>query len=227
MPRSTTRCASCPAARKKTNHTLFMRPLFVDEGTPWPPADLSTQQQAHALREAIAPYLCLSELRRLAASGASVLDALKSGQDVPEEVQALMSLLQVLLAPTRIERITRPADMAALLMLELGHLDHEELWVACLDTKNQVQRLHRMYKGSLNSSVVRAGEIFQLPILLKRASIIVAHNHPSGATEASPEDIEVTRALIEVGKLLEIELLDHLIIGQGVWMSMRERQLGW
>ena len=72
-----------------------------------------------------------------------------------------------------------------------------------------------------------SGEIFQLPILLKSASIIVAHNHPSGTTQASPEDIEVTSALVEAGKLLQIELLDHLIIGQGVWMSMRERQLGW
>jgi DNA repair protein RadC len=227
MSRVTTRCATCPVARKKTTHTLFMRPLFVDEATPWPPADPAAQRQACALREAIAPYLCLAELRRLAASGASVLDALKSGQDVPEEVQALMNLLQVLLAPTRKERITCPADLASLLMLEMGHLDHEEFWVACLDTKNQAQRLHRLYKGSLDSSVVRAGEIFQLPILLKSAAIIVAHNHPSGNPQASPEDIEVTRALVEAGKMLQIELLDHLIIAQGTWMSMRERQLGW
>src|SRR5947209_5328135 len=125
MPRSTTRCASCPAARKKTNHTMFMRPLFVDEGTPWPPADLSTQRQARALREAIAPYLCLAELRRLATSGASILDAFKSGEDVPEEVQALMNLLQVLLAPTRNDRITRHADLAAILMLVKGR---EKRW---------------------------------------------------------------------------------------------------
>ncbi len=227
MPRSTTRCASCPAARKKTNHTMFMRPLFLDEAAPWPPADLSTQHQAHALREAIAPYLCLADLRRLAASGASIFDALKNVEDVPQEVQALVNLLQILLAPTSDERITRPADLAALLMLELGHLDHEEFWVTCLDSKNHVQRLHRLYKGNLNSSVVRAGEIFQLPILLKSATIIVAHNHPSGTVQASPEDIEVTSSLVEAGKLLQIELLDHLIIGQGVWMSMRERQLGW
>src|ERR1700730_3601079 len=88
MPRSTTRCASCPAARKKTNHTMFMRPLFLDEAAPWPPEDLSTQHQAHALREAIAPYLCLADLRRLAASGTSILDALKNVEDIPQEVQA-------------------------------------------------------------------------------------------------------------------------------------------
>src|SRR5437763_16501196 len=67
MPRTTTRCAACPVARKKTNHTLFMCPLFVDGATPWPPADLSTQQQARALRAAIVPYLGLAQLRRLAA----------------------------------------------------------------------------------------------------------------------------------------------------------------
>ena len=106
MSQATTRCVVCPAARTKTSHTLFMHPLFVDEGTPWPPADLSAQRQARALREAIAPYLCLTELRRLAASGASVLDALKNGQDVPEEVQALMNLLQVLLAAGFMVKVT-------------------------------------------------------------------------------------------------------------------------
>jgi DNA repair protein RadC len=227
MPRTRTRCAACPAAQKKANETALMRPLFLDEATAWPPADPQTQRQAHALREAIAPYLCVNDLRRLAASGASVLDALKHVDGVPDEVEALMRLLEALLAPGKEERITRPADLAALLMLEMGHLDHEEFWVACLDTKNHVQRLHRLYKGSLNSSVVRVGEVFQLPILLKSASIIVAHNHPAGTTLASKEDLEVTHLLVQAGTLLQIELLDHLIIGQGVWMSMHERGLGW
>jgi len=227
MPRSTTRCGSCPAVTKKTNQTTLMRPLFLDEATAWPPPDLRTQRQMCALREAIAPYLCLDELRRLAASGASVQDALKRVEGLPEEVQALMSLLQVLLTPSADECIRQPADLAALLMLEMGHLDHEEFWVACLDTKNHVQRLHRLYKGSLNSSVVRVCELFRLPLLLNSAAIIVAHNHPSGGIQASPEDIDVTRSFIQAGELLQIEVLDHLIIGQGVWMSMRERQLGW
>jgi len=155
MPRSTTQCGSCPAARKKTRDTTLTRPLFLDEATAWPPPDLRTQRQMCALREAIAPYLCLDDLRRLAASGASVQDALKRVEGLPEEVQALMSLLQVLLTPSADECIRQPADLAALLMLEMGHLDHEEFWVACLDTKNHVQRLHRLYKGSLNSSVVQ------------------------------------------------------------------------
>ena len=227
MSRSTTRCASCPAARKKTNNTMLMRPLFLDEATTWPPADLHTQRQERTLREAIAPYLCIADLRRLAASGQNIKGALRSIQDIPEEVQALISLLQVFLTPCADERIEKPADLAALLMLEMGHLDHEEFWVVCLDTKNHVQRLHCLYKGSLNSSVVRVCELFRLPLSLNSASIIVAHNHPSGINQASQEDIDVTRSLIQAGELLHIEVLDHLIISQGAWMSMREQRLGW
>jgi len=89
-----------------------------------------------------------------------------------------------------------------------------------------VQRLHRLYKGSLNSSVVRVCELFRLPLQLNSAAIIVAHNHLSGSTQASPEDIDVTRTLIQAGELLEIDVLDHLIISRGAWMSMREQRLG-
>ena len=227
MARSTTRCSFCPAAVKKTHNTMLMHPLFLDEATEWPPSDPGIRRQARALREAIAPYLCIADLRRLAASGDNILAALKSMEDTPEEVQALVSLLQVLLAPCKDERITGPADLAAMLMLEMGYLDHEEFWVACLDTKNHVQRLHCLYKGSLNSSIVRVCELFRLPLQLNSAAIIVAHNHPSSNILASPEDIDVTRTLIQAGELLQIEVLDHLIIGQGAWMSMREQRLGW
>src|SRR5689334_21601619 len=227
MTRSTTRCSLCPAVQKKTQKNILMHPLFVDETMDCPPSDPTLLRQARALHEAIAPYLCIADLRRLAISGENIQAALKSIEGIPEEVQALVSLLQVLLAPCKDERITRPADLAALLMLEMGHLDHEEFWVACLDTKNHVQRLHRLYKGSLNSSIVRVCELFRLPLQLNSAGIIIAHNHPSSSCLASPEDIDVTRTLIQAGELLETEVLDHLIIGKGRWMSMREPGLGW
>src|SRR5260370_7275527 len=124
MPRSTTQCGSCPAARKKTRDTTLMRPLFLDEATAWPPPDLRTQRQLCALREAIAPYLCLDDLRRLAASGASVQDALKRVEGLPEEVQALMSLLQVLLTPSPDDSITHPPHPPALPLLQISHLHH-------------------------------------------------------------------------------------------------------
>jgi DNA repair protein RadC len=228
MPRTTRHCAACPvAARKRASTPRLMHALFLEEeAVVWPAADPQVQRQTHALREAIAPYLCLAELRRLAASGASVLSAFKQPEGQPDEVQALLSLLEVLLMPGKQECITSPADLAALLMLEMGHLDHEELWVACLDTRHHIQRLHGLYRGSLNASVVRVGEIFQMPVLLKSASIIVAHNHPASSTHPSPEDLEVTRLLVQAGTMLQIELLDHLIIGQGCWISLREQAPG-
>ena len=225
-----TRCTYCPVATRNTRKTAdrpLMYPLFPDEATPWPASDIHARKQEQALREAIAPYLCLADLRRLAASGGDIQAALKSLEGVPEEVQALMHLVQVLVKPPSDERITRPADMAALLMLEMGHLDHEEFWEVCLDTKNHVQRIQPLYKGSLNSAIVRVGELFRLPLLLNSASIIVAHNHPSNTIEASPEDIEATRSIVQAGELLQVEVLDHLIISQSSWLSMREQRLGW
>jgi DNA repair protein RadC len=70
-------------------------------------------------------------------------------------------------------------------------------------------------------------EVFRLPIALNSASIIVAHSHPSGSAQASPEDIKVTKALVKAGHLLQIEVLDHLIIARGNWLSMRDHRLGW
>ncbi len=179
------------------------------------------------VREAIAPYLNLAELRRLAAKDEDLRATLTGLEPAPEAVRTLLTLLGLLLAPSHEESIRHSADIAALLMLKLGHLDHEEFWLTCLDTKNHVQRLLPLYKGSLNSSVVRVAEVFRVPMALNSASIIVAHSHPSGSPQASPEDIKVNKALVKAGHLLQIEVLDHLIIARGSWLSMRDQRLGW
>lgn len=127
--------------------------------------------------------------------------------------------------PERMQ-IRSPADAAQLLMLEMGHLDHEQLRVLLLDTKNRIQKLHTVYVGSLNTSMVRIGELFQEAIRLNSASLIVAHNHPSSDPTPSPEDVLVTRQIIEAGQLLDITILDHLVIAAGRYVSMRERGLG-
>ena len=87
------------------------------------------------VREAIAPYLCLADLRRLAAKGEELHTALTGLEPLPEAVRAMLTLLSLLLAPSQEESIRHSADIAALLMLKLGHLDHEEFWITCLDTK--------------------------------------------------------------------------------------------
>jgi DNA repair protein RadC len=123
-------------------------------------------------------------------------------------------------------QIKSPADVAALLMVEMGHLDQEHLRAVLLDTKNRVQEIVTIYVGSVNSAQVRVGEVFRDAVRRNSAALIVAHNHPSGDPTPSPEDIMVTRQIVQAGKLLDVEVLDHLIVGGGRFVSMRERGLG-
>jgi DNA repair protein RadC len=123
-------------------------------------------------------------------------------------------------------QIKSPADVANLLLLEMSHLDQEQLRTVLLDTKNRVQTIATVYVGSVNSAQIRVGEVFREAVRRNSTAMIVAHNHPSGDPSPSPEDILVTRQIVEAGKLLDIELLDHLIIGRGRYVSMRERGLG-
>ena len=123
-------------------------------------------------------------------------------------------------------QIKSPADAAQLLMLEMSHLDQEHLRTVLLDTKNRVQTVSTIYIGSLNASLIRIGEVFKDALKHNSAALIVAHNHPSGDPTPSPEDVLVTREIVSAGQLLDVEVLDHLVIGQGRFVSMRERGLG-
>jgi DNA repair protein RadC len=123
-------------------------------------------------------------------------------------------------------QIKSPSDVAQLLMLEMSHLDQEHLRTVLLDTKNRVQVISTVYIGSLNSSLIRVGEVFREAVKRNSASLIVVHNHPSGDPTPSPEDVLVTREIVSAGSLLDVEVLDHLVIGQGRFVSMRERGLG-
>jgi DNA repair protein RadC len=111
-------------------------------------------------------------------------------------------------------------------MHDLSGLEQEELHVVCLDTRNRVMFTKQIYKGSLNSSQVRVGELFKEAIRRSAASIIIVHNHPSGDPTPSPEDIAITRAIVQAGKLLDIEVLDHLVIANWRYASLKERGLG-
>ena len=124
------------------------------------------------------------------------------------------------------DKIQSPEQGAQLILYEMSALDQEELWVILLDTRNHFLMTETVYRGSLNSSQVRVGEIFKSAVRRNAASIIVAHNHPSGDPTPSPDDIAVTRAIVEAGKLLDIEVLDHLVIGNGNFVSLKQRGLG-
>lgn len=133
----------------------------------------------------------------------------------------------LLAAPEERLQITSPADVVGLLQLEMSHLEKEHLRTVILNTKNHVLKVETVTVGSLNSAGVRIAEVFREPIKLNAASIIVVHNHPSGDPTPSPDDVLITKQLIQAGQLLDIDVLDHLVIGQSRWVSMRERRLGW
>lgn len=129
-------------------------------------------------------------------------------------------------SPDERPAIHSPADAAALVNYEMSALEQEELRVMLLDTRNRVQKIEMVYRGSLSQSQVRVGELFKSAVRSNAAAIIVVHNHPSGDPTPSPDDIAVTRQVIQAGKLLDVDVLDHLVIGRGRFVSLKERGLG-
>lgn len=127
-------------------------------------------------------------------------------------------------------QVTSPAHAARYLQENVFNpfeaCRQEELWALCLNTKNRITHDAMIYRGNVNSSVIRIAEVFRPAIILSATAMIVAHCHPSGDPTPSPEDANVTHCIAEAGELLGIELLDHLVIGDRCWASLKERGLG-
>jgi DNA repair protein RadC len=128
--------------------------------------------------------------------------------------------------PTERPTIHSPQDAFSILQPFLGPLNREEMWVINLDTRNRVMNLVKLYQGSVNMSQVRVAEVFRQAITDNAPSIVVAHNHPSTDPSPSPDDIAVTRAIVQAGKLLDIDVLDHLVVCSERFVSLKERGLG-
>ena len=129
--------------------------------------------------------------------------------------------------PTDRPSISNPQDAVQILAYFLTGLEKEEFWVLNLDTKNRISHCVKLYVGTVNQSNVRVAEVFRQAIIDNNPSIIIGHNHPSGDPSPSPDDVNVTRAIVQAGGLLDIDVLDHLVIGEpGRFVSMKERQLG-
>jgi DNA repair protein RadC len=118
-----------------------------------------------------------------------------------------------------------PEDVAALYMEEMRHLKKEYFKVLFLNTKNEILSVENTSIGNLNSSIVHPREVFRSAVKKGAAAIIVIHNHPSGNPMPSQNDLDITRRLSEAGQLLGIPVLDHLIIGDGVYISLKEKML--
>lgn len=122
-------------------------------------------------------------------------------------------------------KISKPSDVAELVLDELRMLRQEVLILITLDTKNKVISKKEIFKGGLNSSLVHPREIFREAVKDSAASIIICHNHPSGDPTPSRDDINITTRLKECGKMMGIELLDHLIIGDNRFISLKEKDI--
>ena len=150
------------------------------------------------------------------------------GQQTAVRIKAALALGLKLHEPAG-ERpaINSPADAAALVQYEMSLLEQEYLKVMLLDTRNRVLEIVEVYHGNVSATQVSVGELFKPAVQRMAPAIIAIHNHPSGDPTPSPDDVAVTRAIVQAGKLLDISLLDHLIIGgEGRWVSLKERGLG-
>ncbi len=119
--------------------------------------------------------------------------------------------------------ISSPKDGYEMIKYQLQDSDREQFIIACLNTKNEPINISVVSVGTLNKTIVHPREVFKTAILSNAASIMAFHNHPSGDTEPSQQDIQLTNRLYEVGELLGIKLLDHLIIGYGTFTSLKEK----
>lgn len=132
----------------------------------------------------------------------------------------------MVIAPEERPQITRPQDVANLVLGEMGYLTQEQLRVLCLDTKNRVVFQQTVYQGTVNSSAVRAAEVLRPAVMRNCVGVVVVHNHPSGDPTPSPEDVRTTQQLRQAGDLLDIELLDHIVVAHNRFVSLKERGLG-
>jgi DNA repair protein RadC len=119
--------------------------------------------------------------------------------------------------------IRAPRDLADRLLLQMGRLEREELRVVLLNTKNAVLAVPTVYQGNVSTALVRVGELFRDAVRQHAAGIIVVHNHPSGDPTPSPDDLHLTAETVAAGRLLDVPVLDHLIIGHDAYVSLRDR----
>lgn len=147
-------------------------------------------------------------LRRFMAEASRIYEV-KTGTPLPDALQ-----------------ITSPRDAYEFFRVEMEDLDQEQFRTLHLNTRRRIISSSLIYQGTINETYIRIGEVFRPAILDNAASIIVCHNHPSGDPTPSPEDAALTREMVKVGRILDIEVDDHIVIGKGKFVSLKERGLG-
>jgi DNA repair protein RadC len=162
--------------------------------------------------------LDVAELARIRGLGDAKAVRLKAALELGRRLAVL--------SPEERPLVGSPEDVANLLGTEMAALEQEELRVVLLDTKHRIVRTETVYRGSVNQAQVRVAEIFRDAVRQQATAIVAVHNHPSGDPTPSAADVALTVEIVAAGQLLDIELLDHLIIGQGRWLSLKRLGLG-
>jgi DNA repair protein RadC len=160
----------------------------------------------------------VSELAKLRGLGDAKAVHLKAALELGRRLAAL--------SPEDRPQVTSPDDVANLLQIEMAALEQEQLRVVLLDTKHRILGTRTVYQGSVNQAQVRIGEIYRDAVRQNATAIVAVHNHPSGDPTPSAADVSLTVEMVRAGEMLDIDLLDHLVIGQGRWLSLRRLGLG-
>lgn len=158
------------------------------------------------------------ELARIRGVGEAKAAKLKAALELANRIVAM--------TPDQRPQITSPDDVVNLVGVEMAALEQEQLRVVLLDTKHRVMTIRTVYQGSVNQAQVRIGEVFRDAVRQNATALIIVHNHPSGDPAPSAADVALTTELTKAGALLDVEVLDHLIIGQGRHASLRRLGLG-
>ena len=157
--------------------------------------------------------LDVTELARIRGVGDAKAVKLKAALELGRRLAAL--------SPDQRPQIASPDDVVNLVGIEMAALEQEQLRVVLLDTKHRVQAIRTVYQGSVNQAQVRVAEVFRDAVRQNAVAVVAVHNHPSGDPTPSAADVTLTAELAKAGQLLDVELLDHLVIGQGRHVSMR------
>jgi DNA repair protein RadC len=174
----------------------------------------------------LARYKGLGGLARLSFS--DLLREHGLGEAKAAELVATFTLAQRIKAVEPEERpiIRSPADVNLLLGDEMRFMDQERLRVLLINTRNQVTNISEVYKGSVTITQVRMAELFREAVRQNAPSIILVHNHPSGDPSPSPDDVTLTKIAVGAGEVLQVEVLDHVIIGDKRWTSLKQMGMG-
>jgi len=189
-------------------------------------AVIGGERQLEIAYDLLSRYGSLAELARAGVQELARLDGI--GPSRAAAIKAALELGRRMGKETQEERpqIRSSADAAGILLWEIGNKEQEYFHIIYLDTRHRVLHNETLYRGTLNATYVRIAEIFREAVKHNAAAVLVGHNHPSGDPTPSPDDIALTRRLVDAGRLMEIEVVDHIVVGHHRWVSLRERGLG-